>query len=114
MEKVASKVPVEQITHLEGKYQVAIQKRMTDRMRKVLQCSDLKHGDVWKSRLFALRFESPKSCVTLEKLKLLAMANLRMEKKLAFLTLMEVNRVIKDMYFMLTCEFEYRRWILIL
>lgn len=47
----------------------------------MLNCIDPGLGEAWLEKLFALRFDGTDSCVTLEKLQLIAKSDLRLEKK---------------------------------
>ncbi|KAI5060227.1 hypothetical protein GOP47_0024647 [Adiantum capillus-veneris] len=108
---VSSTISAENKEKTLKKERAKIHKRLSDRMGMVLNVLDPKLGDQWLARIFALKFDSPDSVITLGKLRSLANAEMREEKRLLVLSLLDSNKRLKDMYGMPSTDNEFRLWL---
>ncbi|MCO5614906.1 hypothetical protein L7F22_069191 [Adiantum nelumboides] len=68
-------------------------------------------GDVWKEKVFSLRFEG-KDCInTLGKLKSLALIEKQIEKRVNLLSLLDASKRMREMYFVPSGDIDYRGWL---
>ncbi|KAI5076442.1 hypothetical protein GOP47_0008507 [Adiantum capillus-veneris] len=84
--------------------------RYGDRIGKILNIVDPKHGDTWWSKVWSLKW-GPESFATLEKLNLLALCDVQMESKIFWLTLLEANKATRSMYGLARGDRLYRHWL---
>ncbi|KAI5055755.1 hypothetical protein GOP47_0029276 [Adiantum capillus-veneris] len=103
-------VSEEELGKIEKKESEELAHRFGDRIGKILNIIDPRHGDVWKEKVLALRWDS-ESFATLEKLNLIALSDVAIDSKILWLSLLEANKATKTLFHLQRGDHLYRYWI---
>ncbi|MCO5613200.1 hypothetical protein L7F22_067476 [Adiantum nelumboides] len=108
VEEARLKMSDEELRLFEEKENEELASRYGDRIGKILNIVDPKHGDTWRSKVWSLKW-GPESFATLEKLNLLALSDVQMESNFFWLILLEANKATKSMYGLARGDHLYRQ-----